>query len=221
MSNLDFVEIKPEGVAKASVIWLHGLGADGHDFFDIVPTLNLPAELAVHFIFPHAPVRPVSLNGGFKMRAWFDIYGLDHNSKQDQAGIVESQKLVEKLIEQELAAGVPSDKIVLAGFSQGAALALHIGLRYPKPLAGILALSGFLALAEQGLPADNLANADTPILMLHGKEDMVVPLKWAEFSRDRLTELGFAVKWQTYLMEHNVCAEEIDDIASWLQDVLA
>jgi phospholipase/carboxylesterase len=220
MPKLEFVEIKPESTHKASIIWLHGLGADGYDFLDIAASLDLPEELGIHFVFPHAPFRPVSLNGGYRMRAWFDIYGLDFDSKQDQEGILAAQKLVEDLIEQELELGIPSEKIILAGFSQGAALALHTGLRYQQQLAGILALSGFLALTEQNFLADDSPNADTPILMLHGTDDMVVQLRWAEFSRDRLLELGFNVAWKSYPMEHNVCAEEIKDIAKWIQDIL-
>lgn len=213
---LTAIEINPETEPQASVIWLHGLGADGYDFVDIVPQLNLPKELAVRFVFPHAPVRPVTLNGGYQMRAWFDIYGLDAASPQDETGIRQAQQLIDQLINKELALGIASKKIVLAGFSQGGAMALQCGLYFPQNLAGILVLSGFLMLADKL----EKVNKSSPIFMAHGKYDDVVPITWAESSRDKLNNLGCKVQWSSYPMAHQLCNQEIVDIARWLQDFL-
>lgn len=220
-TKLEAVYYNPKITHKASVIWLHGLGADGHDFVPIVPQLQLPEALGVRFIFPHAPVRPVTINAGMTMRAWFDIFGLTPGSKQDEAGIRNAEQMVAQLIQQENELGIPSEKIVLAGFSQGGALALQSGLRYPKRLAGIMGLSTVLALAEK-LPQElSPANKDIPIFLAHGTQDMVVPLTLGEMMRQYLMSMGYAVSWKTYPMAHSVCQEEIKDISHWLQKVLA
>lgn len=216
--QLETVIVGEEQAPAATVIWMHGLGADGYDFVDLVPQLNLPDN--IKFIFPHAPVRPITLNAGMKMRAWFDVYELTADAKQDEAGILATQQLIDELIEQEIAAGVASDKILLAGFSQGAAMALHCGLRYPKKLAGILALSCFLLLADQTADELNVDNKNIPILMMHGINDDIVPIQWGERSRDFLQELGFEVEWYEYPMPHAVCMEEVKQISTWLQNVL-
>ncbi len=213
---LTAIEINPDTEPQASVIWLHGLGADGYDFVDIVPQLNLPKELAVRFVFPHAPIRPVTLNGGYQMRAWFDIYGLDAGSPQDEIGIKQTQQLIDQLINKELALGIASKKIVLAGFSQGGAMALQCGLNFPQNLAGILVLSSFLMLTDKL----EKINKSSPIFMAHGEYDDVVPIKWGEFSRDKLNNLGCKVQWTSYPIAHQLCDQEIVDIARWLQDRL-
>lgn len=213
---LTAIEINPDTEPQASVIWLHGLGADGYDFVDIVPQLNLPKELAVRFVFPHAPIRPVTLNGGYQMRAWFDIYGLDAAAPQDETGIKQTQQLIDQLIKKELALGIANKKIVLAGFSQGGAMALQCGLNFPQNLAGILVLSSFLMLTDKL----EKINKSSPIFMAHGEYDDVVPIKWGEFSRDKLNNLGCKIQWSSYPMAHQLCDQEIVDIAHWLQDRL-
>ena len=216
---LPAVAIGPEA-ADASVIWLHGLGADGHDFAPIVAELQLPATLAVRFVLPHAPQRPVTINNGYVMPAWYDIRGMDFTATEDAEGIEHSRGQIEALIARERQRGVAPERIVLAGFSQGGAMALHTGLRHPERLAGILALSTYLPLADR-LPAEaHPANADTPIFMAHGLHDPVVPLPLAETSRQYLESLGYRIEWHTYPMEHSVCPEEITDIRAWLLRVL-
>ncbi len=195
-----------------SVIWLHGLGADGHDFVPIVEELSLPA--AVRFIFPHAPHIPVTVNGGYVMRAWYDIAGTTIDSKQDEAGIRQSHNAIEAFIEQELARGIPAKRIFLAGFSQGGAIALHTALRLSVPLAGVLALSTYLPLSA--LAQSELTSNTTPIFMAHGVDDSVVPYTLGVTSRDKLQTLGFTVAWHDYAMQHSVCADELVDIQEWL-----
>jgi phospholipase/carboxylesterase len=219
--ELDCVELEPNAPATASVIWLHGLGADGNDFVPIVPELRLPDTLAVRFVFPHAPVRPVTLNGGMRMRAWYDILGLDRAAREDESGIRESQAQIEALIKRENARGIPSERIVLAGFSQGGAITLQTGLRYPEKLAGLMILSSYLALRDTLATEATPANRATPIFMAHGEFDYMLPLQLGSSSRDLLLQNGYAVDWRAYPMEHQVCAEEIRDVASWLKKVLA
>lgn len=216
-SLIPHITVEPQSDTQFSVIWLHGLGASGHDFEPIVPELKLPESLAVRFIFPHAPERPVTINNGMVMPAWYDITGLDFDKRADLDGFVSSGALVEAFIASEIDKGIPAERILLAGFSQGGALALHTGLRYPQRLAGVMALSTYLAtgtsLAEEG----SLANRDIPILYAHGLQDPMIPLGQAMKSRDRLKELGYDVEWHQYMMEHQVCMEEITDISRWLQ----
>ena len=214
---LEALEIETGPSPRAAVIWLHGLGADGHDFEPIVPELGMPAAPAVRFVFPHAPLQPVAINRGAVMRAWYDVTG---DGRQDAEGIRASQVRVEALIARERARGIAARSIVLAGFSQGGAMALQTGLRHPERLAGILALSAYLPLPETLEGEVSQANRDVPIFMAHGTEDPVIPLSWAMRSRDRLIALGYAVEWHEYPMPHSVCAEEIADIGRWLRAVL-
>jgi phospholipase/carboxylesterase len=204
-----------------SIIWLHGLGADGHDFEPIVPELRLPAALSIRFIFPHAPFRPVSLNGGYTMRAWYDLAMEAQGIRQHEGHIRESERVIADLVDRERAAGIDSRRIVLAGFSQGAAMALHTGLRYPHPLAGVMALSMPLPLAEK-IPTElNPANAQLPVFLAHGTRDPIVPFMLGERAHQLLTSLAIPVDWHVYDMEHTVSAPEIADIRGWLLKALA
>lgn len=202
---------------RGCVIWLHGLGADGHDFEPIVPELRLGAGLPLRFIFPHAPVRPVTLNGGMAMRAWYDIISLG-GGVEDDAGLRESGRFLSGLLDDPITLGLGASKTVLAGFSQGGAIALQAGLRLPARLAGILALSTYLPIAATVEAERTAANADCPILMIHGVYDNVISIERAQASRDKLLALGYPVQWQTYPMQHSVCAEELDLIAGWLRE---
>ena len=204
----------------AAVIWLHGLGADGNDFAGIVPELDLRGCLPIRFVFPHAPSMPVTINGGYVMPAWYDIMGADLISRQDAAGIQKSEQAIQALIAHEVARGIPTERIVLAGFSQGCAMALHTGLRMSTPLAGIMALSGYLPLAERFTAERHPANLRTPIFMAHGTMDPVVVLARGEASRNLLAGAGHAVQWHTYPMQHSVHPHEIADISVFLQQVL-
>ena len=197
---------------RNSIIWLHGLGATNDDFISIIDELKLPDEISIRFIFPQAPLRSVSLNGGYLMPAWYDIFSLDRNSEEDESGICASEKILHGLIEKEVERGISSDHIFLAGFSQGGAMALHTGIRYPKKLAGIIALSTYLPLRAH----ITKMTYKLPILMAHGKQDTVVTLAIAELSKKLLVENGYSVAWHDYNMEHSVCLEEIEDIRSWL-----
>jgi phospholipase/carboxylesterase len=210
------VIVEPEGRAVAAVIWLHGLGADGHDFVPIVPELKLPPTASVRFLFPHAEVRPVTVNGGTHMRAWYDISGFNRMDAQDEVGIRASAARIEGLIEEQVAAGVAHGKIVLAGFSQGGAMALHVGLRQREGLAGIMALSTYLPLESLVSAESTPAGRTTPILMCHGRKDPVVVFDRGLQSRNALRALGVLVDWHEYPMEHSVCPAEIGEMARWL-----
>jgi phospholipase/carboxylesterase len=214
--TLECVEIETAPNPCHAVIWLHGLGADGHDFEPIVPQLLRREWPALRFVFPHAAVRPVTVNMGMPMRAWYDIAGFDLAQKQDEAGVRASIAEVEKLIAREISRSVPSRNIVLAGFSQGGAIALAAGLRHAHKLAAIVALSTYLPIAEVTVDERSTANADTPIFMGHGALDPVVPQVLGERSRDRLCEWGHAVDWHSYPMAHQVCPQEIEDLAAFL-----
>ena len=220
-SLLDSLEITTGPNPQRSVVWLHGLGADGNDFAPIVPELDLAGLPDIRFVFPHAPVQPVTINGGMAMRSWYDILGLDLPQREDAAGIRASQAMVEALIARERERGVASGQIVLAGFSQGCAMTLHTGLRHAEPLAGLVGLSGYLPLADALLDERAPANLATPIFLAHGTQDPVVALARAEASRDRLESGGHQVEWHTYPMPHSVHPREIQDIAAFLQRVLA
>jgi phospholipase/carboxylesterase len=211
---LESIEITTGQAPELAVVWLHGLGADGHDFEPIVPELGL--RFPVRFVFPHAPVRRVTINGGMPMRAWYDIYGFDPGAREDEAGIRASAAAVTELVDRELARGLPTERIVLAGFSQGGAIALHTALREPRPLAGVLALSTYLPLAATLAAERHAANARIPIFMAHGTVDSVLPLALAESSRRTLESLGYAVEWHVYPMAHAVCLEEVAAIGAWL-----
>ena len=203
------------------VIWLHGLGADGFDFVPLVPELHLPAAPPVRFVFPHAPHQPVTVNGGYVMRAWYDIVAPDLRARQDAEGIKRSQQALIALIQEQIDQGVAAKHIVLAGFSQGGAVALYTALRYAEPLAGVLALSTYLPLADTSAAELQAGNVGVPIFMAHGDADPIVPLDAAVQSRRWLQELGLNVEWHEYAMQHSVCHEEIGHIGQWLQQVLA
>lgn len=217
---LDCVEHETGPQPTHSVVWLHGLGADGHDFAPIVPELRLPTSLAVRFVFPHATIQPVTINGGMAMRSWYDILTPNLIKREDEAGIRVSEQAIQALIARENARGVPTSRIVLAGFSQGCAMTLHTGIRFKEKFAGLMGLSGYLPLIDLAAQERQAANAATPIFLAHGTHDPVVTLERAEASRAKLVELGYSVQWHTYPMPHSVCAQEIDDISSFLQSVL-
>lgn len=220
----DCIEVEL-GRPECSVIWLHGLGADGHDFEPIVPELDLPPEIGIRFVFPHAPMRPVTINGGMTMRAWYDIRTFDREGPQDEAGIRESAILLERLIERERQRGSDYARIVIAGFSQGGAIALHTALRFPQRLAGLMALSTWLPLAqsfrEEVAEASSGGARALPIFMAHGSFDPVLPVEFGKTSRDALLHAGFSVEWHEYPMGHAVCAEEISAMRRWLKGVLS
>lgn len=214
------VIIEPKQAHRASVIWLHGLGASGHDFEPMVPELHLPDRLGIRFIFPHAPVRPVTINGGMSMRAWYDVRHMDLRRQEDPDSIESSKNIVNRYIDAELQRGIEPGRIIIAGFSQGGAIALHTGLRFAQRLAGLLVLSAYLPLPERLSAEANPANDGLPILMLHGMYDQVIPLSAARQSCDTLRRAGYPVDWQDYPMEHSVCLEEVQDISRWLLSVL-
>jgi phospholipase/carboxylesterase len=213
------VVLTPTTAPIGSVIWLHGLGADGHDFLPIVPELQLPPNALPRFVFPHAPVRSVTINNGARMRAWYDILGFAHDAAEDERGIRESAAMVEECIRRERGAGIAANTIVIAGFSQGGAIALHTALRHSEALAGVIALSTYLPLRDS-LQEAAQANRAIPILMCHGRYDPVLPVELGELSRDLLAAQGYRVTWKLYPMQHQVCGPEIADIAAWLQAVL-
>jgi len=220
MTLLETVEVETGRNPAASVIWLHGLGADGHDFEPVVPELVRPGERALRFVFPHAPVRPVTLNNGYAMRAWYDILGIDRQSKQDEVGIRGSAAAVRALIAREQERGVSADRVVLAGFSQGGAMALFVGLRYPERLAGILGLSCYPVLASTLDAERQAANQETPIFLAHGNVDPMVDISLGKEGHKLLETRGYQVEWHTYPMPHSVSPEEIGAIAAWLRRVL-
>ena len=220
-SLLDAVEINPAGTPRACIIWLHGLGADGHDFEALIPQLDVVATLGARVVLPHAPRRPVTINGGMVMPAWYDIFAPDFKHSQDSVGIRESGQRLQALIRREIDSGIPAAQILLAGFSQGGAIALHTGLRHAQPLAGILALSTYLPLAASLTAEAAAANCGVPVFMAHGEQDPVVPLSLAMQSRDILQQQGYSVSWHSYPMPHAVCPEEVRDIRDWLVQRLA
>ena len=217
--SLETIEIETGAKPGAAVIWLHGLGADGRDFEPIVPELRLPASKPVRFIFPNAPQRPVTINMGMRMPAWYDILQLGGGA-EDESGIRESQAQIEQLMAREKTRGVPANRIVLAGFSQGGAIALQTSLRQPERLAGVMALSTYLPLGAKLAAERQAINSDLPIFMAHGTFDPMIPMLRAAQSRDALLALGYPVEWREYLMPHSVCPEEIADIAAFLLRIL-
>jgi phospholipase/carboxylesterase len=217
---LEAIEIETAASPTCSIIWMHGLGADGHDFVDIVPELGLPARPGIRFVFPHAPMRPVTINAGYVMRAWYDIRDDGGTRREDPAGVRASQKSIEALLEREKTRGVPARSIVLAGFSQGGAMALHTALRYGERLAGIMALSCSLPLADTLGAEASPANRDVPIFMAHGTHDPMIPMARALRAREILSGLGYRLEWHEYPMPHSVCLEEVRDISAWLGAVL-
>jgi phospholipase/carboxylesterase len=218
--SCDAVEIETGPKPTGTVIWLHGLGADGHDFEPIVPELMSPAQGALRFIFPHAPIRPVTLNGGAAMRAWYDIVSLDRRGREDERGVRESQATIEALISRENARGITTERIVLAGFSQGGAVALYAGTRHAQKLAGIMGLSCYMLLSARFAAERASANQATPIFLAHGTQDPVVAPILGEETHRLLEKSGYAVEWHAYSMPHSVCPPEIADIGAWLRRVL-
>ena len=220
MQTSDSVEVETGAAPVGSVIWLHGLGADGHDFEPVVPELRLPASLPLRFVFPHAPVRPVTINGGMAMRAWYDILSLDAAGRADEAGVHESSAILDRLVGKEIERGIEVGRIVIAGFSQGGAIVLHNALRSTKRFAGLMALSTYLPLPNllQADVIDNKEAGDTsvPVFMAHGTFDPVIPYRGGRHSADTLEQLGYTVEWHEYPMAHGVCPQEIADISDWL-----
>lgn len=214
---LEFLEVSTTPNPAYSVIWMHGLGADGHDFEPVVPYLGLPPSLGVRFIFPHALRRPVTINNGMVMRAWYDITELSSTRSQDEAGINHSAGKITDLIEKEIQRGIPASRIVLAGFSQGGAMALHTGLRFPQTLAGIMALSAYLLFPEELSKECSAANMKTPMFVAHGSQDPVVPFFLGQAVRESLEQGGWPVEWHQYPIPHSVSQPEIADIGRWLQ----
>ena len=214
MTLPECVEVTTGENPVGSVIWLHGLGADGHDFEPIVPQLQLPAELPLRFVFPHAPVRPVTINGGMAMRAWYDIVSLDAEGRADAEGVHESTALLEGLIAREKDRGIDANKITIAGFSMGGAIAINTALHTKEHLAGLMALSTYLPLPSE--VAESTGERQLPVFMAHGSFDPMLPMQWGQASAERLKETGFAVEWHDYPMAHAVCPEEIRDIREWL-----
>ena len=214
---LPHIELNPPTPSVASVIWLHGLGADGNDFKPIVPLLKLPADLPIRFIFPHAPVRPMAINGGMSSRSWFDI---DLPKMANEQHIEQSSQQLQAFIDREKALGMPSYRIILAGFSQGGVVALHTGLRSTEPLAGIMALSTFMPTAEAIKEELSTANSSIPIFLAHGQQDAMIPFPAAQASKKILEEMDYDVEWHQYAMGHEVCPEEIGHISLWLQKIL-
>ena len=219
--TLETIDIETGDAPRASIIVLHGLGADGNDFVPFAQELRLASVGPVRFVFPHAPTRPVTLNGGYVMRAWYDILGTDLVRREDEAGLRESQTAIEALIAREVERGIPASKIVLAGFSQGCAMTLMTGLRHPEPLAGLAGLSGYLPLAATTAQERSAASQQVPIFLAHGRSDPMIALARATASRDTLLALGHSVEWHEYPMPHSVCAEEVADLNRWLLQVLA
>ena len=215
------IVVEPSKAATAAVVWLHGLGADGHDFEPVAAELSRAGLDDVRYVFPHAPVRPVTINGGMAMRAWYDITGAELDRRPDEEGVRESAGIARALVDEQTTRGIDGKRIVLAGFSQGGAVALFGGLRFPFRLAGILALSAYLPSAPSLAAEAHPANRDVPIFLAHGSQDPVIALALSERSRAAMAELGYTVEVHTYPMPHSVCPEEIRDIANWLQRVLA
>jgi len=219
-NSLSAIEIAPATPAKRSIIWLHGLGADGSDFVPIVPELQLPDTAGIRFIFPHAPLMPVTVNQGQTMRAWYDIHSLTIDGKIDQTGIQQSMTSVHALIERERERGVASKDIILAGFSQGAVIALSTGITYPHALGGLIALSGYLPLANDILQQASDANRAVPIFIAHGSEDMIVPYALGKAAYMTLQQAGYPITWRGYPMQHTVCAAEVNDLSQWVQEIM-
>ena len=217
----EYIEAETGVSPKHCVIWLHGLGADGRDFADLPHMLNLPDKMAIRFLFPHAPMRPITLNGGMTMRAWYDLASLDENRKEDLDGLQSSSELVTALIDQEVARGIPTNQILLGGFSQGGALSLYLGLRYPKRLAGIVGLSTYLPAASQIRAERSEVNQKTRVFMAHGLHDPMVPLQLGDASRELLEELGYHLTWRTYPMQHSICESEMMDLVKFLVGCLS
>jgi phospholipase/carboxylesterase len=218
---LENIEIETAPNPQVAVIWLHGLGADGNDFVPLVNELDLSGLPGIRFVFPHAKTMPVTINGGYVMRAWYDITGAELTRREDEGGLRSSQRDVEALIAREKARGIPASRIILAGFSQGCAMTLQTGMRHPEKLAGMLCLSGYLPLATSVGEERSAESLATPIFMAHGTHDNVVPFIRAQQSKDVLESLGYQVEWHQYTMQHTLCLEEVQDISKWLRKVIS
>ena len=221
MPTLETIQIETQKDPDSVVIWLHGLGANGNDFVPIIPELNLPDKLAIRFIFPHAPIRPITINQGAEMPGWYDISNNDVVSTEDKEGILETAESIFQLCQQQEMLGIAADRIILAGFSQGGAIALHCGIRYPKPLAGIMALSTYLPLKSSLKQDAHDANKKTDIFMAHGSQDNVVATQFGKQSYQILNEAGYPIHWHEYAMPHSVCPQEIADIGVWIENRLS
>jgi phospholipase/carboxylesterase len=217
---LEHIQIETNDNPEIAIIWMHGLGADGNDFVPIVSELDLDGLPGIRFIFPHANTMPVTISNGYVMRSWYDITGLELGRREDETGLRASQKDIEAFIEREKARGIPASRIILAGFSQGCAMAIQTGLRHPEPLAGLLCLSGYVPLSAKLGAERTEASLATPIFMAHGRYDNVVPFNRAEASRDLLVSLGYQLEWHEYTMQHTLCLEEVQHISAWLKKVL-
>jgi phospholipase/carboxylesterase len=220
MELLQNIEIETAPNPQVAVIWLHGLGADGNDFVPLVNELDLAGLPGIRFVFPHAKTMPVTINGGYVMRAWYDITGAELTRREDEGGLRASQRDVEALIAREKARGIPASRIILAGFSQGCAMTLQTGMRHPEKLAGMLCLSGYLPLANVVIDERTQESLATPIFMAHGTHDNVVPFARARESKDMLVSLGYQVEWHEYAMQHSLCLEEVQDISKWIRKVV-
>jgi phospholipase/carboxylesterase len=218
---LEHIQVETDDNPEIAIIWMHGLGADGNDFVPMVRELDLAGLPGIRFIFPHAKTMPVTINNGYVMRSWYDITGLELTRREDENGLRASQQDIEGFIAREKTRGIPASRIVLAGFSQGCAMAIQTGLRHPEQLAGLLCLSGYVPLSAQLGTERTEASKSTPIFMAHGRYDNVVPFNRAEASRDLLVSLGYALEWHEYAMQHSLCLEEVQDISAWLKKVLA
>jgi phospholipase/carboxylesterase len=218
---LETIEVETGPNPTATVLLMHGLGADGNDFVPIVGEMDFSAIGSVRFVFPNAPIMPVTINGGYKMPAWYDIIATDLGRQEDEAGLRKSRLSIEALLSKEKARGVPANRIVIAGFSQGCAMALMVGLRHDEKLAGIVGMSGYLPIAATTVAERTQANSTTPVFLAHGRQDAVVPLDRASASKQALMALGYSVEWHEYSMPHSVCAEEIQDLNLWLTKVLS
>ena len=217
--GIDAIEMRTRSAAVGSVIWMHGLGADGNDFASLIPALNLPRDIPINFIFPHAPVRPVTLNMGMKMRAWYDLIAISQDAREDKEGLEEARTIVSKLIENEVQRGIKEENILLAGFSQGGAVALYTGLRHPRPLKGILALSTYLPFVSELASLNHDKNSKPNILMMHGHHDDIVPITLALQSFQHLNAHGYPVEFKEYAMAHQVCPEQIADLSRYFTEV--
>jgi len=218
---LENIEIETAPNPQYAVIWLHGLGADGNDFVPLVNELDLSGLPGIRFVFPHAKTMPVTINGGYVMRAWYDISNADLSRREDEGGLRASQRDVEALIAREKARGIPASRIILAGFSQGCAMTLQTGMRHPEKLAGMLCLSGYLPLANVAAAERSEESLATPVFMAHGRQDGVVPFARAQTSHEALKAMGYQVEWHEYMMQHSLCLEEVQDISKWIRKVLA
>ncbi|MEO7497509.1 MAG: alpha/beta hydrolase [Massilia sp.] len=217
---LESIQIDSAPNPTVAIIWMHGLGADGNDFAAMPQELDLRGLPAIRFVFPHAETMPVTINNGYVMRSWYDISNADLTRREDEGGLRASQRQVEALIAREKERGIPAERIILAGFSQGCAMAYQTGLRHPEKLAGLMCLSGYVPIATTVAAERSAANQATPIFIAHGRHDGVVPVARAEASRDLLVSLGYQVEWHEYPMQHSLCLEEINDISAWLRKVL-